>query len=130
VTRYEELRALGQRYARAVDGRDVTALEDLFHPDAQIVGTRGTQSREEWLETMRAPRTFPTSMHLIGDPLIVLDDDGRRATLDSYAVVYQLSDPGSGHGDLTLGIRYVDDVVIDGDRWVILRRQAQTMWMR
>jgi hypothetical protein len=130
VTPHEELRALGQRYARAVDGRDVTALEELFHPDAQIVGTRGTQSREEWLETMRAPRAFPVSMHLVGDPLIVLEDGGRRAKLDSYAVVYQLSDPGTGHGDLTLGIRYVDDVVIDGDRWVILRRQAQTVWMR
>jgi hypothetical protein len=130
VTPHEDLRELGQRYARAADARDVTALEELFHPDAQIVGSRGAQSREEWLETMRAPRSFPTSMHLIGDPLIVLGDDERHATVDSYAVVFQLSDPGSGHGDLTLGIRYVDDVVLDAGRWLILHRRAQTVWMR
>jgi SnoaL-like domain len=130
VTPHDALRALGQRYARAADARDVTALEELFHPDAQIVGSRGAQSREEWLETMRAPRAFPTSMHLVGDPLIVLDDDEQRATMDSYAVVFQLSDAGTGHSDLTLGIRYVDDVVLDSGRWVILHRRAQTVWMR
>ena len=69
VTPHEELRALLQRYARAADERDVAALAELFHPDAEIVGSRGTQSLEEWLETMRAPRAFPTSMHMIGDPL-------------------------------------------------------------
>jgi hypothetical protein len=130
VTPHEALRALGQRYARAADMRDVDALGALFHPDAQIVGSRGAQSREEWLETMRAPRAFPTSMHLIGDPLILLDEDEHHATVDSYAVVYQLSEPGSGHGDLTLGIRYLDDVVLDQGHWVILRRRAETVWMR
>ncbi len=129
VTPHEELRALGQRYARAADERDVAALEELFHPDAQIVGSRGTQSRQEWLDTMGAPRSFPTSMHMIGDPLITLEGPD-RARVDTYAVVYQLNDPGSGKGDLTLGIRYVDDVVLDDGRWVIRRRHAHTMWMR
>lgn len=129
MTTHEELRTLVQRYARAADERDVAALEELFHPDAQIVGSRGTQSRHEWLDTMRAPRAFPTSMHMIGDPLITLEGVD-RATVDTYAVVYQLSDPGSGKGDLTLGIRYVDDVVLDGGRWVIRRRHAHTLWMR
>jgi SnoaL-like domain len=129
MTPHEELRALGQRYARAADERDVTSLEELFHPDAQIVGSRGTQSRHEWLDTMRAPRAFPTSMHMLGDPLITLKG-ADRATVDTYAVVYQLNDPGSGKGDLTLGIRYVDDVVRDGGRWVIKQRQARTLWMR
>ena len=126
---HEELRALGQRYARAADERDVAALEALFHPDAQIVGSRGTQSRQEWLDTMRAPRAFPTSMHMLGDPLIT-PEGADRATVDTYAVVYQLSDPGSGKGDLTLGIRYVDDVVRDDGRWVIRQRHAHTLWMR
>jgi SnoaL-like domain len=130
VTPHDALRELGQRYARAADARDVAALEALFHPDAQIVGSRGAQSRQEWLETMRAPRAFPTSMHLMGDPLIVLDEDAQHATVDSYAVVFQLSDPGTGNADLTLGLRYVDDVVLDEGRWVIRHRSAQTVWMR
>ena len=69
-------------------------------------------------------------MHLIGDPLIVLHEGEAHATVDSYAVVYQLSEPGSGASDLTLGIRYVDEVVLDRGRWVIRRRNARTLWMR
>jgi hypothetical protein len=130
VTAHDELRNLAQRYARAVDARDIGALTEIFHPEAEITGSRGTQSLTEWLETMRGPRAFPTSMHMIGDPLIEVAEGGDDATVDSYAVVYQLSDPGSGNRDLTLGIRYVDEVVTEQGRWVIRRRNAQTLWMR
>lgn len=130
MTPHDELRALVQHYARAADERDVTALAALFHPDAQITGSRGTQSLDQWLDTMRGPRAFPTSMHMIGDPLITLAEGAEAATLDTYAVVHQLSEPASGNADLTLGIRYIDEVVVDHGRWVIRRRNAQTMWMR
>ncbi len=130
VTPHDALRELMQRYSRAADDRDVTALAALFHPDAEITGTRGSQTLEQWLETMRAPRTFPTSMHLISDPLIVLGEGSDHATVDTYAVVYQLSDPTSGNGDLTLGIRYIDEVVLHDGSWVVRRRRAQTLWMR
>jgi hypothetical protein len=130
VSAHEELRALGQRYARAADERNIAALTELFHPGAEITGSRGTQTLEEWLETMRAPRAFPTSMHLIGDPLIVVADDADHAMVDSYAVVYQLSDPTSGRADLTLGVRYMDEVVLEGGRWVIRHRIVQTLWIR
>lgn len=123
-----ELRALPQRYSRAVDARDVEVLASLFHPEATIAGARGEQTLDEWLETMRAPRTFPTSMHLLGDPLIDLPEGGEVATLDTYAVVYQLG--ADGQGDLTLGIRYVDTVVQRNGRWVIKARTATTLWMR
>ena len=126
----DELRNLLQRYARAADQRDVDALAALFHPDAVISGARGEQTLDAWLDTMRAPRTFPTSMHVLGDPLIELDVGGEQATLDTYAVVYQLGDRDAGDADLTLGIRYVDDAVRSADAWVILRRRAETLWMR
>jgi hypothetical protein len=126
----EELRALLQRYARAVDNRDMDALTVLFHPEAVIVGTGGSQRLDEWLATMRAPRAFPRSMHVIADPLIALGDDGASADLDSYAVVFQLSDADSGAADLTLGIRYLDHAVVHEGTWVFLRRQATTLWMR
>ena len=126
---HEELRALIQRYARAADDRDIEALASLFHPDATIQGSRGAQTVDEWLDTMRAPRTFPTSMHVLGDPLIELDSE-REGLLDTYAVVYQLGDRDAGEADLTLGIRYLDDVARHDDRWVIRRRTARTLWMR
>jgi hypothetical protein len=126
----EELRALLQRYARAVDNRDMDSLTVLFHPEAVIVGSGGSQALDEWLAAMRAPRAFPRSMHVIADPLIALGDDGASAELDSYAVVFQLSDPASGGADLTLGIRYLDHAVVHEGVWVFLRRQATTLWMR
>ena len=127
---HDELRALIQRYARAADRRDLDALATLFRPDATIVGARGTQSVARWLETMAAPRSFPTSMHVLGDPLIVLGRSGTEATLDTYAVVYQLSDPGSGNADLTLGINYLDEAAKEEGGWRITRRESRTLWMR
>jgi hypothetical protein len=125
-TDHEALRALNQRYARAADDRDVDALAALFHPDAVITGARGELDLEAWLDTMRAPRTFPQSMHVLGDPLITLDGDA--ATVDTYAIVHQLG--GDGQGDMTLGIRYLDEVVRVDDGWVIRSRRATTLFMR
>ena len=130
VSDHDQLRALLQRYARAADDRDVELLTSLFHPDAEVTGARGTQTLEEWLDGMRAPRTFPTSMHVIGDPLITLGPGPAEAVLDAYAVVHQLGDPATGGGDLTLGIRYLDDAVRVDGAWVIRRRTARTLWMR
>jgi hypothetical protein len=127
---HDALRALLQRYARAVDDRDIDALSALFRPDALIEGARGTQPLDEWLESMRAPRAFPRSMHVLGDPLISMGPEGRSAALDTYAVVYQLSEPGSGNADLTLGIRYLDEAVDEDGGWVFTRRHSRTIWMR
>ena len=124
----DELRTLLQRYARAADDRDIDVLTALFHPDAMVDGARGKQSIAEWLEGMRAPRTFPASMHVLGDPLIELAGDTAR--LDTYAVVYQLGDRDAGQADLTLGIRYLDDMVRHDGNWVIRNRVAKNLWMR
>ena len=126
----EALRALLQRYARAADDRDCDALAVLFHPEAAVIGSGGSLTKDEWLATMRAPRAFPKSMHLIADPLIAVNEGGGSAELDSYAVVFQLSDRASGAADLTLGIRYLDHAVVHEGSWVLLRRQATTLWMR
>jgi len=130
VTPHDDLRALLQRYARAADARDIAGLEALFHPEARIDGATGSRDLAGWLETMRAPRTFPESMHVIGEPLVRLDPGGQHAELDTYAVVYQLGDAAGGQADLTLGIRYLDRVVVYGGRWVFEHRQTQTRWMR
>lgn len=130
MTPYDALRELLQRYSRGADARDVPALAALFHPDAEIIGARGTQSLDEWLDSMRAPRPFPSSMHMIGDPLIDVDDGSDQATMDTYAVVYQLSDPATTGNDLTLGIRYLDEAVVYNGGWVFRRRRSVTLWMR
>jgi SnoaL-like domain len=130
VSPHDELRALVQRYARAADERDIDTLRSLFHPDATVAGVRGPLALDGWLETMRAPRTFPTSMHVLGDPLIAVDDDATTGRLDTYGIVYQLGDAAAGQNDLTLGVRYLDTVVRLDGRWVIRDRVATTIWMR
>jgi len=127
VSAHDGIRALLQGYARAVDDRDLDTLARLFDPAAVIVGSRGTQSVDEWLESMRAPRSFPVSMHVIGEPLIEGAEGSGRATADTYAVVYQLGDEGSG---LTLGMRYLDEVVSRDDGWVFVSRRSVMVWMR
>jgi hypothetical protein len=130
VSTADELRALVQRYARAADERDLDALESLFHPEATIDGARGLSSVSEWIATMRAPRSFPISMHALGDPLIDVADGADAGQLDTYGVVYQIGDAAAGQGDLTLGVRYLDSVVRFEGRWVIRARVARTLWMR
>jgi hypothetical protein len=47
-------------------------------------------------------------------------------------VVHQIGavrDDGERGGNATLGMRYVDEVVRDGDSWRILRRAATMLWM-
>ncbi len=52
------------------------------------------------------------------------------ARLDTYGVVYQIGDQAAGQSDLTLGVRYLDTVVLLDERWVIRERVARTVWMR
>ena len=130
MTAHDGIRTLMQRYARAVDDRDLVTLEALFHPQADITGARGSQTLAEWLETMRAPRSFPVSMHLLGEPLISHRDGSDEATADTYAVVHQIGDAAAGQGDLTLGMRYLDLLVVAGGQWVIRSRSSRVVWMR
>lgn len=127
----EVLRRFPQRYARAVDERDHEALAALFDPAGSVDGTRGAQAVPEYLESMRTmPRSFDSSMHLLADPMIDLDAGADTARLDTYAVVFQTKAVNGTGGDLTLGMRYVDDMVRRDGTWLIHHRVARMLWMR
>jgi hypothetical protein len=140
VSDIDELRALAQRYSRAIDARDMDELTALFDPAGSVDGARGSSSVPDYLEMTRtSPRVFEQSMHVLGDPLIDFVDGADTAHLDTYAVVYQLNRVEAkgieakgieGGGDMVLGIRYLDDVVrIDG-AWRIHHRRAVMLWSR
>lgn len=122
MTDGDQIRNVLQTYARGADERDLDALASVFTDDVVIDGTRGVQTRAEWLDAMAAaPRPEGTaSMHLLGDPLLSIDGDTAHA--DTYAVVY--------NGDMTLGMRYVDDLVKQDGAWRIKARSARMVWMR
>ena len=127
----EELRAMPQRYARAIDARDIDEVAALFDPDGTVDGARGATSVVDYIAMLRAsPPAFSTTMHVLGDPLITLDVGDTVAKLDTYAVVHQLDHADGTRDDTMLGIHYVDDVVRQGERWLISHRQARILWQR
>lgn len=131
VTDLEAIRSLTQRYARAVDAKDIDAVGALFHPDAQVEGLRGAAPIGPYLDAMRnAPAAFAASMHVLGDPLVTFTPGADEASSDTYAVVHQLREADAPEGDLTLGMRYFDQLVRHDGTWVIVHRRTATMWMR
>ena len=104
-----------------------TILESLFHPDAV------DRRRPRQPDAGRVARRDARAAHVPDEHARArrpAHRPRRRQTLDTYAVVYQLGDRGRGQADLTLGIRYLDDVVQHDGRWVIRHRVASTLWMR
>jgi hypothetical protein len=127
----ELLRRFPQRYARAVDERDHDALAALFDPDGTVDGTRGKQAVPDYLESMRnLPRSYTSGMHMLADPLIDFEAGADTARLDTYAVVFQTGPVSGEGGDLTLGMRYVDDMVRKDGVWRIHHRAVTMEWMR
>lgn len=131
VTDLEQIRSLPQRYARTVDVRDFDAVGALFHPEAMIEGMRGTAAIGPYLDGMRnAPTTFVGSMHVLGDPLVTFTRGADEAESDTYAVVYQLREPAAPEGNVTLGMRYFDQLVRQNGDWVIKHRRTANLWMQ
>ena len=131
ITDLEAIRSLPQRYARAVDAKDIDTVGTLFHPAAQVEGVRGAAPIGQYLDGMRnAPAVFAGSMHVLGDPLVTFTAGADEASTDTYAVVYQLREAGAPEGDLTLGMRYFDQLVRHDGAWVIAHRRTATIWMR
>jgi hypothetical protein len=125
----EALRALTQRYSRAIDERDHDVLAQLFHPDGSVDGVRGSSTVSDYLAQLRATEPSGPSMHVLGEPLIDLAPGADEGTLDTYAVVHQIPAAADGVHRM-LGIRYVDRVVRHDGRWVLFHRQARMLWAR
>jgi hypothetical protein len=127
----EVLRTFPQRYSRAIDARDIDAVSELFDPDGVVEGARGTLPVPEYLDGLRTmPKTFASSMHVLGNPLIELEPGADAAHTDTYAVVYQLDRIAEPGGDMMLGMRYLDDFLrIDG-QWKIHHRKAIMLFTR
>jgi hypothetical protein len=126
----EALRQLPQRYARAIDARDIDTVGLLFDPEGSVDGVRGSAPVPAYLDTLRAMPASGTTMHVLGDPLIELEVGADEAHLDTYAVVHQLRPADSPDPDAMLGMRYLDHVVRRGDAWLIHHRRSTMPWSR
>lgn len=117
------------RYARGVDRRDLELVASCFTPDASYEGALASGTIAAALERLRdAMARYDGTMHLVGNQLIEVDGDSARS--ETYAVAYHRL---TGTTEATLfivGVRYLDDLVRDGDEWHICRRVVKTEWQR
>ena len=126
----DALRALNQRYSRAIDVRDMGELTALFDPADRSTARSGSSSVPDYLEMTRTLRRCSSRACTCSATHSSNTTEGSdTARLDTYAVVYQLGRVEGGD-DMVLGIRYLDDVRrIDG-KWRIHHRQAVMLWAR
>jgi ketosteroid isomerase-like protein len=130
------LRELSDRYARAVDRRDVESFAELFTYDAElsvhqpaeaVAPSRARRGRGELAEIPRVIGRYRKTFHFLGNALYEVGDNS--ATGEVYCVAHHLIDePGVLTAHVML-IRYLDDYQRHDDgRWKISRRRVLVDW--
>ncbi|HEX6475929.1 MAG TPA: nuclear transport factor 2 family protein [Acidimicrobiales bacterium] len=130
------LRELSDRYASAVDRRDVEALVELFTDGAELsvydpahaeAPSRVRRGRPELAEIPRLIARYPKTFHFVGNALYEIDED--VATGEVYCVAHHLIDDPEGATDHVMLIRYIDDYLrCDDGRWRISGRRLLVQW--
>ena len=116
-----EIQELTQRYCRHVDDSNWTALRTLFADDATMGDVAGGDAVVEMLRGVRSGygRTIHTAYGLV---LTCDDEDHARGYVPSSAQL----DIG---GQFVLSaIRYFDNYVRDGGRWLFARRDLRFVY--
>ena len=126
----EAIRQIPQRFARAIDERDIDALSLLFDPEGEIeTGGRAVPVTDFLADLRDRPRAFDTSMHLLADPLVEVDAAAGTASMDVYALVVQVGRTDGG-SDMMLGVRYLHALRRAADGWRIVHRASDIRWIR
>jgi ketosteroid isomerase-like protein len=117
------------RYARGVDRRDLDLVASCFTPDASYEGALARGTIADALARLRdSMARYDSTMHFVGNQLIEISGDSARS--ETYAVAHhRLSESGVSKL-FTVGVRYVDELRRDGERWRIQRRVVHTDWQR
>jgi ketosteroid isomerase-like protein len=121
----DDMRQLAERYALAVDGKDVDTLAGLFVEDVDN-GRHGQGRagvRRFYDERLRL---FHCSMHLVGNHVIDFDSDDRAS-----GIVYCRAQHHAAESDhwFDIALAYFDAYERHGDRWYFRRRRVRT-WYR
>jgi ketosteroid isomerase-like protein len=125
------IRAVIERYGRAVDRLDSELLASLFHDDADIhygpdVFEGGKREYVSSIIGMAA--SMVRSQHMIGHVLIEVEGD--RAWVESYAQATQMMPRGGEVVEFGTGCRYLDRFERRNGEWRIASRQVVIDWLR
>jgi len=118
------------RYARGIDRLDLDLVRDCYHPDAYDDHGAFAGSVDDFLNAA-GPflARWTATQHFMGNMLIELDGD--RARVETYAVAYHRREDDAGNGkDDVMGIRYVDRFEKRAGAWKIAHRVVSTEWRR
>jgi ketosteroid isomerase-like protein len=130
-----ELRSLAERYARAVDRRDVDAFVAVFHPDAVLAihdPGESTEAHElRGIERLaRIPeqiKNYTKTFHLLGQSTYEIGDG--EATGEVYCIAHHLSPDRHGGTNHVMYIRYEDTYRPDaGGAWKFAERRLRVDW--
>lgn len=115
-------------YAAAVDRHDWAAVRACFDPAAYIQGTRMTGSFTEYFPHLREElEKFERTVHLLGNQRITVS--GEQAWLETYAVARHFwRSADDAPQQLTIGVRYSDDLHRTTNSWAIIRRAVDLDW--
>jgi hypothetical protein len=134
VTR-DELRALSERYAQAVDRRDREQFVGVFVPDATVeVRLPGTGEDELMVQhghdeigpIIEFVATYPRTMHMLGQS--TYEHDGDHATGEVYCLAHHLDPARNGPSNYVMYIRYDDRYRRVDGQWRIEKRRVNIDW--
>ena len=124
------LRELVDTFSILADQKEARAQTELFTEDATVTTYSGGESvselrgREQIGDAFeRFLSGFETVYHMNGQHVVELD--GGTATGTLYCLVYLFDAAG---GQRTIGVRYRDEYVFVGGRWLIASRTSYFDW--
>ncbi len=121
----DQIRQLAERYALAVDGKDLDSLVRLFAEDVDN-GRYGPGRRGMKAFYDHVLRRFHCSMHLVANHVIDFDGDDRAHGIVYCRVHHHVLEPEHWHDH---AIAYWDSYERHGERWYFRRRKVSG-WYR
>jgi uncharacterized protein (TIGR02246 family) len=121
------LRELVERYARIPDDRDYALVDQVFAPDATLVGPGFELSgRDAIRAAMRAIERYSATLHCVHNHLVEIRGDDAEG--EAYCVANHLHEVEGRPYKLDWGIRYQDRYHREPEGWRILRRELRIVW--
>ena len=123
------IRRVIDRYFAAAERRDAEAFSSCFSHDAELTAAIGDGStlrgRAAIASVLAVADGFASSIHLTGS--VSVEVDGDRASAQTRAVAY-LTAEREGGSVVARGLRYEDELIREGECWVIRRRRHHVEW--
>ena len=120
----EDIRQLAQRYALAVDGKDIDTVATLFAPD--VDNGRYGQGHEGVKRFYdQALRNFHCSMHLVANHVVDFDDDDHAHGVVYCRAQHHVLEPEHW---FDMALAYWDTYERFDGRWIFRRRRLRSWY--